>query len=48
LPDTGGWSSTLAGLPVVLWNPSMHASAVQHNQFEFNVIGTVNIPIVLV
>jgi hypothetical protein len=55
LPGTTGWSSfsaNNAGLPVVLWNPLIQASGasfgVQNNQFGFNIIGTADIPIVVV
>ena len=49
LPGTTGWSSTLAGLPAVLWNPMIQTGdgsfGVRNNRFGFNIIGTANIPI---
>jgi hypothetical protein len=53
LPGTTGWSafSTNTGLPVVLWDPLILASAasfgLSNNQFEFSIAGTTNIPIVV-
>ena len=49
LPGTTGWSyfSAIAGIPVVLWNPQTTSLGVQNNQFEFNVTGTTNIPVVV-
>jgi len=45
LPGTFGWGSTLGGVPVVLWNPSMSTSPT--NRFGFSITGTTNIPTVL-
>jgi hypothetical protein len=46
LPGASGWSnfSTVTGIPVLLWNPSIQTAAgnfgVSSNQFGFNVTGT--------
>ncbi len=48
LPGKSGWenfSSYNTTLTPVLWNPSMHASAVQNKHFGFNITGTAGIPI---
>jgi hypothetical protein len=51
LPGATGWSSLFGGIPAVLWNPLIQANGasfgVVGNQFQFNVTGTTNIPIVL-
>ena len=53
LPGTTGWGdfSTNAGVPAMLWNALIQASApnfgVQNNQFGFNITGTTNITIVV-
>jgi hypothetical protein len=49
LPGTSGWNSTFAGQPAFLWNPTIQTGdggfGVQNNQFDFNIVGTTNIPI---
>jgi hypothetical protein len=51
LQETTGWGSTFAGLPAVLWNPSIQTTdasfGVRSNQLGFTIIGTINIPIVV-
>jgi hypothetical protein len=51
LPGTTGWISPFGGIPAMLWNPQFQASGssfgVVSNQFEFNITGSTNIPIVL-
>jgi hypothetical protein len=51
LPGTTGWSSSLAGIPAVLWNPLIQTAdstfGVQNHQFGFKITGTTNIPIVV-
>jgi hypothetical protein len=51
LTNTTGWFSPFAGRPAVLWNPLIQAGGngfgVQTNQFDFNITGTTNIPIVV-
>lgn len=51
LPNTTGWSSTFAGLPAVLWNPTIQTSdgnfGVRSNQFGFNITGTNNFTFVV-
>lgn len=51
LPGASGWVSPFGGLTVVLWNPSISSNGAnfgaQGNQFQFNVTGTANIPIVV-
>jgi hypothetical protein len=47
LPGTTGWGSTYAGLPAVLWNPSIQNFGIQNNNFSFMITGTANIPIVV-
>ena len=41
LPGTAGWSTTFAGIPVVLWTPQVQNSdasfGVRSNQFGFNI-----------
>jgi len=51
LPGTTGWGDTLAGVPAVLWNPQIQTSdasfGVGPNGFEFNIVGTPDIPLVI-
>jgi hypothetical protein len=51
LPRTTGWSSRIDGLPAVLWNPQIQTSdgsfGVRGNEFGFNIIGTIDIPIAI-
>jgi hypothetical protein len=51
LPGATGWSSTLGGIPAVLWNPQAQTTdgsfGVRSNQFGFNITGTANIPLVV-
>jgi hypothetical protein len=48
---TSGWSSTFAGRPAYLWNPTARTSGpnfgVRTNRFGFNITGTPNIPMVV-
>ena len=51
LPATLGWSSTLDGLPALLWNPLMQAGnagfGLLGDQFGFDITGTANIPVMV-
>jgi len=47
LPGTRGWGSTLSGAPTVLWNVRIQGVAIRGNQFEFEVTGTPNIPVLV-
>jgi hypothetical protein len=51
LPGTTGWSSSLGGLPTVLWNPQALTGdgsfGVLNNQFGFNIAGSSNLVIVV-
>jgi hypothetical protein len=51
LPGTTGWSTSLAGLPTVLWNPQVQTSSaglgVRTNQFGFTISGTGNLVLVV-
>jgi hypothetical protein len=51
LPGTTGWSTSLNGRPVTLWNPRIQTGnanfGVRTNCFGFNITGTTNIPITL-
>lgn len=51
LPNTAAWSSPFAGIPAVLWNPSIPTSnasiGISNNRFGFTITGPANIPIVV-
>jgi len=50
LPNTAGWGATLAGHPVVCWNPQIRSDSglgFVSGRFGFNVSGTTNIPVVI-
>ncbi len=51
LPGTTGWTNPYAGLPAVLWNPSIStfdaSFGVRTNCFGFTITGTTNIPLVV-
>lgn len=51
LPATMGWSTTAAGRPAVLWNPTVHTLDAIHgvstNGFSFGVTGASNLVVVV-
>lgn len=50
LPNTTGWSDTVAGRPAVCWNPAVQQDAsfgFTPDRFGFSIVGTTNIPIVV-
>jgi hypothetical protein len=51
LPETTGWGATLAGRPVVLWNPLVQSSdasfGVRSNRFGFTITGASNLVLVV-
>jgi hypothetical protein len=51
LPETVGWDSTFAGLPTVLWNPTVPTDdpnfGVQSDEFGFTITGTDGLIIVV-
>ena len=49
LPGTIGWSSTFAGRPTALWNPTVPPGSIgmPTNQFGFNITGTADIPVTI-
>jgi hypothetical protein len=46
LPGTGGWESPF-GVPAVLWNPKANTFSRAGGLFGFNIIGPVNVTIVV-
>ncbi len=51
IPGTTGWSNTYDGLKTMAWNPTPRASGVtvgpSGGAFQFEVVGTSNIPVVI-
>jgi hypothetical protein len=51
LPGMSGWTAIFSGHPTALWNPQFEVGdasfGVRTNRFDFKIIGTTNIPIVL-
>jgi hypothetical protein len=48
-PSSGGWTSSLGGLPTVMWYTTIQTEdgsfGISNNQFGFNITGATNIPI---
>jgi hypothetical protein len=51
LPGTTGWTSSFAGISMVLWNPQIQTGyasfGVHSNRFGFHITGTTDIPVIV-